>query len=145
METLSQRISNSLLHVIPTGGKTIYSKVFGGNKVVHRHTREMIKKLCSAGLGFYVRETETQQKLGEQANLLAGFAPIFRHHTSPLSSTCAFLVAFVCTSERGVCTFIALPTHMLCDRTVHASHKKTKNVSSLVVLSNQPESSAVAS
>ena len=142
METLSQRISNSLLHVIPTGGKTIYSKVFGGNKFVHRHTREMIKKLCSAGLGFYVRETETQQKLGEQANLLAGFAPIFRQ---PLSSTCAYLVVFVCTSECGVCTFIALPTHMLCDRTVHASHKKTKNVSSLVVLSNQPESSAVAS
>ncbi|CAI8017205.1 E3 ubiquitin-protein ligase rnf213-alpha [Geodia barretti] len=30
-----------------------------------RHTRDMIKKLCSAGLGFYVRETETQQKLGK--------------------------------------------------------------------------------
>jgi hypothetical protein len=30
-----------------------------------RHTEEMIKKLRSAGLGFYVRETDTQQKLGK--------------------------------------------------------------------------------
>ena len=29
-----------------------------------RHSAEMIKKLCSAGLGFYVKETDTQQKLG---------------------------------------------------------------------------------
>ena len=29
-----------------------------------RHTGEMIKKLHSAGLGFYVRETDTKQKLG---------------------------------------------------------------------------------
>ena len=30
----------------------------------YRHSEEMIKKLESAGLGFYVRATETQQKLG---------------------------------------------------------------------------------
>ena len=30
-----------------------------------RHTEEMIEKLESAGLGFYVKATETQQKLGE--------------------------------------------------------------------------------
>ena len=30
-----------------------------------RHTVEMIEKLESAGLGFYVKATETQQKLGE--------------------------------------------------------------------------------
>ena len=29
-----------------------------------RHSEEMIEKLESAGLGFYVRATETQQKLG---------------------------------------------------------------------------------
>ena len=29
-----------------------------------RHTDDMIKKLESAGLGFYVKATETQQKLG---------------------------------------------------------------------------------
>ena len=31
---------------------------------VCRHSEDMIKKLESAGLGFYVRETETHQKLG---------------------------------------------------------------------------------
>ena len=30
-----------------------------------RHTEEMIGKLESAGLGFYVKATETQQKLGK--------------------------------------------------------------------------------
>ena len=29
-----------------------------------RHSEDMIEKLESAGLGFYVRATETQQKLG---------------------------------------------------------------------------------
>ena len=29
-----------------------------------RHSEDMIKKLESAGLGFYVRETDTHQKLG---------------------------------------------------------------------------------
>ena len=29
-----------------------------------RHTDDMIKKLESAGLGFYVKATETQHKLG---------------------------------------------------------------------------------
>ena len=32
--------------------------------VHYRHTEEMIEKLESAGLGFYVKATETQQKLG---------------------------------------------------------------------------------
>ena len=31
---------------------------------LHRHTAEMIEKLRSAGLGFYVRESDTQQRLG---------------------------------------------------------------------------------
>ena len=31
---------------------------------LYRHTQEMIEKLESAGLGFYVKATETQQKLG---------------------------------------------------------------------------------
>ena len=31
----------------------------------YRHTDEMIGKLESAGLGFYVKATETQQKLGK--------------------------------------------------------------------------------
>lgn len=30
----------------------------------HRHSVEMIKKLRTAGLGFYVKERDTQQKLG---------------------------------------------------------------------------------
>ena len=30
----------------------------------YRHSEQMIKKLHSAGLGFYVRESDTQQKLG---------------------------------------------------------------------------------
>ena len=31
----------------------------------YRHTDKMIEKLESAGQGFYVKATETQQKLGE--------------------------------------------------------------------------------
>ena len=31
---------------------------------LYRHSEDMIKKLENAGLGFYVRETETHQKLG---------------------------------------------------------------------------------
>ena len=31
----------------------------------HRHSEDMIRKLENAGLGFYVRETETHQKLGK--------------------------------------------------------------------------------
>ena len=36
----------------------------------------MIEKLESAGLGFYVRATETQQKLGECANATRERQPI---------------------------------------------------------------------
>ena len=36
----------------------------------YRHSEEMIKKLESAGLGFYVKATKTQQKLGENINIL---------------------------------------------------------------------------
>jgi len=32
----------------------------------YRHSESMVEKLRSAGLGFYVRETETQQKLGKE-------------------------------------------------------------------------------
>ena len=31
---------------------------------MYRHSEQMIKKLHSAGLGFYVREADIQQKLG---------------------------------------------------------------------------------
>ena len=34
----------------------------------YRHSEEMIEKLESTGLGFYVKATETQQKLGKCAN-----------------------------------------------------------------------------
>ena len=46
----------------------------------------MIEKLESAGLGFYVRATETQQKLGEYANtsggsqMRGGHQSLFSHH-----------------------------------------------------------------
>ena len=33
--------------------------------LLYRHSEEMIMKLESAGLGFYVRATETHEKLGE--------------------------------------------------------------------------------
>ena len=33
-----------------------------------RHSSEMIEKLETAGLGFYVRVTETQQKLGDNSH-----------------------------------------------------------------------------
>ena len=34
------------------------------SRTLYRHSEDMIKKLENAGLGFYVRETETHQKLG---------------------------------------------------------------------------------
>ena len=37
-----------------------------------RHSEDMIKKLESAGLGFYVRETDTHQKLGRTTFCLSG-------------------------------------------------------------------------
>ena len=40
-----------------------------------RHTEEMIEKLESAGLGFYVKATETQQKLGELHAMFVGSLP----------------------------------------------------------------------
>ena len=39
-------------------------------KFQHRHTDEMISKLESAGLGFFVKATETQQKLGAYTMIL---------------------------------------------------------------------------
>ena len=45
----------------------------------YRHSERMIEKLRSAGLGFYVRETETQQKLGSED--YAGIVP-----------TCTFII-----------------------------------------------------
>ena len=43
-------------------------------RVYYRHTQEMIEKLESAGLGFYVKATETQQKLGTNMCTLCIFA-----------------------------------------------------------------------
>ena len=34
--------------------------------VLCRHSKDMIKKLENAGLGFFVKATETQQKLGKR-------------------------------------------------------------------------------
>ena len=36
--------------------------------LIFRHSEDMIKKLENAGLGFYVRETDTTQKLGNLYN-----------------------------------------------------------------------------
>ena len=38
--------------------------------LLNRHTAEMINKLESAGLGFYVKANETQQKLGESVYII---------------------------------------------------------------------------
>ena len=37
---------------------------------VYRHTDEMVKKLETAGLGFFVQADETQQKLGTCVHLI---------------------------------------------------------------------------
>ena len=47
----------------------------------YRHSEQMIKKLHSAGLGFYVREADTQQKLGMEYN-----------YSSCLREVCTFLM-----------------------------------------------------
>ena len=44
----------------------VYTKLL--SSTIYRHSEETIEKLESAGLGFYVRATETQQKLGKCAN-----------------------------------------------------------------------------
>ena len=36
--------------------------------IIYRHSDEMIEKLESAGLGFYVKATKTNQKLGIDNN-----------------------------------------------------------------------------
>ena len=68
MVILCHKTSNSLLHVTLTEGRFLTCIVSDlmvyGIICYYRHTEEMIKKLRSAGLGFYVRETDTQQKLG---------------------------------------------------------------------------------
>ena len=46
----------------------------------YRHTDDMIKKLESAGLGFYVKATKTQQKLG-----------LFRMRKRFILTACLFL------------------------------------------------------
>ena len=60
-------MSSSLLPVILIESKSkiiaILVLIF-----VYRHTDKMISKLESAGLGFFVKATETQQKLGIHIN-----------------------------------------------------------------------------
>ena len=47
----------------------------------YRHTEEMIEKLESAGLGFYVKATETQQTLGSfQSNFYSILTMIILLH-----------------------------------------------------------------
>ena len=73
MENPSQKTSSLLLPATLTEGLYLVRTyvhvcmhqclnvcVFG-----YRHSETMIRKLRSAGLGFYVTETETRQKLGE--------------------------------------------------------------------------------
>ena len=58
---------NSLLHATHTRSWfycIIYRVIYILACLYYRHTEEMIEKLESAGLGFYVKATETQQKLG---------------------------------------------------------------------------------
>ena len=69
MDIPSLRILSLLLHVTHIAGQCIQCHVHAylltcNHGHFHRHSEEMIKKLCSAGLGFYVREDDTQQKLG---------------------------------------------------------------------------------
>ena len=52
-----------------------------------RHSKKMIEKLENAGLGFYVRHTDTQQRLGELSNCklhisLATLHIIYRQNSS---------------------------------------------------------------
>ena len=64
MVDLSRLMSSLLLLVVLIEGKDI-GIIYNLLIVIScRHTDDMIKKLESAGLGFYVKATETQQKLG---------------------------------------------------------------------------------
>ena len=56
-------MSSSLLPVILIGSEPIIVVILV-LIFVYRHTEKMISKLESAGLGFFVKATETQQKLG---------------------------------------------------------------------------------
>ena len=69
MVVLLLKMLNSLQHAIHTRSKLlfvlyVYGMIYILVYVHYRHTEEMIEKLESAGLGFYVKATETQQKLG---------------------------------------------------------------------------------
>ena len=80
MESPSQKTSSLLLPATLTEGLSPHVLIFA-YLCVHllfpgyRHSERMIEKLRSAGLGFYVRETETQQKLGSED--YAGITPTF--------------------------------------------------------------------
>ena len=70
MVDLSKLMSSLLLLVILIESKDtgfIYNLWI---VISRRHTDDMIKKLESAGLGFYVKATEVQQKLGMYNNIL---------------------------------------------------------------------------
>ena len=65
MVDLSKLMSSLLLLVILIESKRYRFFIYNLLIVIScRHTDDMIKKLESAGLGFYVKATETQQKLG---------------------------------------------------------------------------------
>lgn len=66
MEALFLVTSNSLQLAILTRSNEIYPSQCATHYSFHiyRHSEIMIKRLESAGLGFFVQATETQQKLG---------------------------------------------------------------------------------
>ena len=63
MENQCLKTSNSLLLAILTESVSIdYFALIDCS--LYRHSEKMIERLENAGLGFFVRATETQQKLG---------------------------------------------------------------------------------
>ena len=64
MAMLYQATSSLLLPVIPIESKVMKFATCNVLTNMYRHTDKMIERLESAGLGFYVAATETQQKLG---------------------------------------------------------------------------------
>lgn len=65
MESLCLRILNLLLLATLTESEhCILMLIINVDNMINRHSEEMIEKLEKAGLGFYVRANETQQRLG---------------------------------------------------------------------------------
>ena len=69
----------------------------------------MIKKLESAGLGFYVRATETQQKLGIYDDCVLALVPVVLH-----SSTCNSTVRNDTSLLSLLLDILAESSHMSC-------------------------------